>query len=826
MVAGPSTLLSLHVHFFLVLGPFSLSMLSVFLWSLILLCCLMGEVNGKETIQRMNYGVSFQYRSAIQLSNEYWLHTFKIPLPAKLQLPSIGTCHKNKETCALISHVLAQINTVRAETSTRLNNTLETVYKLIPETQHVKGRGKRSLLPFLGQLSRSIFGTATLDDINVLARHINELSKRTMKISNAIEQHGAHMSSFMEKANKRMDNLMTGVKNNEMAITYIHTQLQTSIRDLQNNFEQMTGILVKQIQNSNQLNHLLDEVKLGIIDLVKGKLSPLILPPELLEATIKDIQNLLNSKYPEFYVAHTQVDQIYKSDQFLYARQNDSLFITIKLPISAHKHNMKLFDIMSFPVPVNSTTTQATQLLDLPSHFVMSADQQFYTTLSNVELNKCSGQSPMHCLFNKALTPITTESCVLALFTNSKEKVHALCDFRFLHDAIKPSIHELGVSSVVVYRSPILSMECSKQHKMVKGCDYCILSLPCRCSIITEKAFFPPRLTSCHNKGDNITKLHPFNLVLLQEFFDNSKIQNVFADTTYANPLNVTVPNFKIYKHDMHQVIANDKNDHLSLSRMTDQVKNDQVIFQSLTEPLLEGQLTIEPQWPDFNAILIFVTMAAVAICTLFMTWTFFRMRKLTALVAALSQPKLAKAMPTNVPSFIYKQPVRPVETSETFQFDFEVAWDHIIFLLCLLNFIWFLLNAYSVIRRNNLNKSMIKLEITSGDLCVLLSVVQLPLCPVRCHIEQPSDVTNFSIRGPFYARRLHLDLENFSVTDTATHKELKTPKYLKLNFFESRKLKQILKKTFFVYIHVQHNGFLRLLSAHHSDVSTLLENP
>ena len=109
-------------------------------------------------------------------------------------------------------------------------------------------------------------------------------------------------------------------------------------------------------------------------------------------------------------------------------------------------------------------------------------------------------------------------------------------------------------------------------------------------------------------------------------------------------------------------------------------------------------------------------------------------MRKLTALVAAVSQPKLQKAMPTNVPSFIYKQPVKPVETSETFQFDFEVAWDHVIFLLCLLNFIWFLLNAYSVIRRNNLNKSMIKLEITSGDLCVLLSVVQLPLCPVRCH--------------------------------------------------------------------------------------------
>ena len=143
----------------------------------------------------------------------------------------------------------------------------------------------------------------------------------------------------METAIKRMDNLMDGVKNNEMAKNYIHTQLQTSIRDLQSYFKHMTSILTKQIQQSNHLNNQLDEIKLGIIDLVKGKLSPLILPPEMLKNTITEIQGLLNSKYPEFYVVHTPVDQLYKSEIFLYARYNNTLFITIKLPISAHKHN-------------------------------------------------------------------------------------------------------------------------------------------------------------------------------------------------------------------------------------------------------------------------------------------------------------------------------------------------------------------------------------------------------------------------------------------------------------------------------------------------------
>ena len=303
------------------------------MWPLVLLCCIVGGAPSTETLQRLNYGMVFQTRSALQLSNEYWLRTFKVPLPAALHLPSIGTYHKGVDTCILIGHVLAQINTICAETSARLNDTLETVYRRLPESAHIKGRGKRSLLFFLGQLSRSIFGTATVDDINILSRHINELSRRTMKISTAIEQHGAHMSSSMEKANKRMDNLMKGVKNNEMAIIYIHTQLQTSIRDLKSNFEQMSNILTKQIQQSNHLNHQLDEIKLGIIDLVKGKLSPLILSPDVLQSTIEKNQNLLNSKYREFSLAHTTVDQLYKSEKFLYARQNNSLFITIKLPV-------------------------------------------------------------------------------------------------------------------------------------------------------------------------------------------------------------------------------------------------------------------------------------------------------------------------------------------------------------------------------------------------------------------------------------------------------------------------------------------------------------
>ena len=108
---------------------------------------------------------------------------------------------------------------------------------------------------------------------------------------------------------------------------------------------------------------------------------------------VPKILKLINLKYPEFYVAHTPVDQLYKSDNFLYARQNNSLFITIKLPISAHKSNLRLFDVMAFPVPIKSTSADVKQLLDLPDHFAISADQQFYATLTDTELTNAQEKS-------------------------------------------------------------------------------------------------------------------------------------------------------------------------------------------------------------------------------------------------------------------------------------------------------------------------------------------------------------------------------------------------------------------------------------------------
>ena len=299
---------------------------------------------------------------------------------------------------------------------------------------------------------------------------MNAITKRTRQMATILAQHENDLSSFVSKANERIDNLMQGVKENNLAINYVQGQLQETTENLECMFQQMNGLLSKQIKISSHINHELDE----LTNLVNGKLSPLLILKAVLESTFRDIQNI---KFPGFHLTQPSPTGVYASSNFLYARNETSLFITVKLPVSHFKEPLQVYNVISLPVPINSTSAHTTHLLKVPQNFIITVDHQFYATMTDPTLNKCKGP------FNIALTPITKESCILALFANIK----TLCDFRFVPNAVQPELLEINPYSLVLYKTPIPSLECHKEHKMIKGCNFCIVQLPCQCSATSVK---------------------------------------------------------------------------------------------------------------------------------------------------------------------------------------------------------------------------------------------------------------------------------------------------------------------------------------------------
>lgn len=150
-----------------------------------------------NAIHRLNYGTIFKSMGNLHFSREYWFQTFQMPIPDRLTSPKGFSVNKQactKLNCQFFQSLLDQINVIQVH-----------IIRLTPE---------ELLYPFDGSLSLSLFGTATMDDVNISASHINALTKTLNNIVNALQKHNEHMTSFMSTANKRMDYLQFSISKN------------------------------------------------------------------------------------------------------------------------------------------------------------------------------------------------------------------------------------------------------------------------------------------------------------------------------------------------------------------------------------------------------------------------------------------------------------------------------------------------------------------------------------------------------------------------------------------------------------------------------------
>ena len=115
---------------------------------------------------------------------------------------------------------------------------------------------------------------------------------------------------------------------------------------------------------------------------------------------MNDINQILRAKYPGFHLVYTDILDVYKYVKLLYARNGTNLYVSVKLPFSPFQKSFKQYQIKSLLVPVNATSPHATQLLDLPSYFVISHNQQYYVTLNPADLINCVEEEPVYCMTN------------------------------------------------------------------------------------------------------------------------------------------------------------------------------------------------------------------------------------------------------------------------------------------------------------------------------------------------------------------------------------------------------------------------------------------
>ena len=781
------------------------------------LCCTSvwgTDFNGPEktfrlvrSVQRINYGIVFKAHHGLILSNEYWRHTYEIPLPNIPEIHRFGYLLESNKYCSTMSshscntfqQVLFQLQQMQLTTRTSLQHVIDFITGNVPHVKMSK-RVKKSLLPFVGGLSKTLFGTATMDDVNVLKAHINALTQNARNIGTMLKTQTHHISSFMQTANHRMDNLQSEITGNFHAITNLTYEISNELVHVESALLNISSLYFEQLVHAEKLIREFNNFKASVATLIEGRLTPSLISRDVLRHSISQIQTSLTKDYQNFFITMTDPDYYFRHGQFVLGRHNNSLFVTMKFPISHEKQPLQLFEIISMPVPVNNTSNHATQLLDLPKFLAITSHQQYYLELQKDDIALCRKHHYYICNFNKALKPVTKDSCVMGLFSNNKVMINKLCNFRFVPNLLSSAVVELSPDSAIVYNSYNLEVECRGNKTTLTGCSMCIINLPCQCSVTTQEWYFPPRLVKCQ-KDTKFDVFFPVNLALLQQFFNESKLITLSADSTFDKPANVVLPGFQIYQHSFQSKLADDTTMHLNMKKMVNATKHDEQIFQNLAEPLLDGLLNFGESWPSTNDILTYCTIGLTGISLIGTILLFLKFRRLAAMFLLLRQTHIIES--TN-PSYVFRKPSTETPTTFLETLQTTLKWEHFILAFTILTFF---LTIVIIIRlcRQRRRGTTILLELTSGVHCATVPLITLPLCPTFLKVVPPTDISNISV-APLPLCSLLADWTDFKIINKLNDSSIDIPNKITISFWNRIRIMKVMKQPYTAYVLLGHD--------------------
>lgn len=783
--------LILSIYFFFVVGMDLLFIALTLLMST--------QVQPTRALSHINYGVMFEPDSMIKFSNEWWLHSYVIRIPSLLDIPMVPRCHGQAQ-CRRKNQLINNINKLRRPVAQAFNETMVVAQRLFEEPTPVSNRKKKGLFDFIGSGLKFLFGTSTDGDVNQLRGHINNLQKGMKSLNTLFEKQQDSFQSYAKTVNQRFDNVLESIEVNQNTTIRMTMDLANAISAFEDNVNRMTAILVDEIGNMAYLQQHANDLTMALIQLAQGQLSPLLISTTHLKHTIEQITNTLRVQFNHYELVTVNEHFYYQHPVFTANRISDNIIITIKFPI-ASPDIYHMYKVHTFPVLTNNSdaSSHATQLLNASQYFVIDGRQQKYTELSQYQTDSCKGLDIKICNFQPVFSFLEKANCLANIFFDNKQKINKYCDFRYLTHEIQPHFKHVGGQNIIVYNMPKIIMNCQNGRTTLEGCKFCIVNIPCGCSISNSDIIFQNLMTSCNNTDVNPTIVYPINLPILHAFFNNSIVDQILANTTYQTAAEIILPEIDIYRHKLEHTIAADHKLDLSLKTIATQMKTNSTIYKSLTDAYLDGAITHPYETTiDYKVIMLIISFTLTIINTITMLFMFRKFKTLTTL-CALARP--IKAMNT----FNY-QPTSEDETPNvTNEILKAIKIEHVNTALCAITIILLILLLIKLFYPKPTDTKVL-IEISNGFNCTMLQVFRLPLCQEWYEIKYPDIISDITIEG-FLAPKLTVNWPDFQIRDIGSDQTITAPQHLNLLPWQAYRIRSIIKGTFILKIRIEHNG-------------------
>ena len=563
---------------------------------------------------RQNYGVVLENIGVMDTPQSVWHQLFVV----NVGLPEVPEMHhpcapgpkRPNRSVQFTMETATMRSNVEMETEINLKNfcpgllsykerhdnllkTIKVRQQNINELLPAPRRQKRGIFDFVGKFSKSLFGTATEHDTQIIQSQIAAVTEAQQKSTNEVHFLNSALQSYMIKANKHDDLVAKAVQMNRDSIEAFDRVSQNALR-------RTSQTLIEWINLLHQFgNHYVfvlsdilievDSILSALETLLKGYLPSQFIPPDLMEKTLNHIATEV-SKYGNFTLVHREVGFYYHLRDITFTRIGYQVYIKIRVPLTTMSNTFDVYQIHTVPIPMTHGRRDFTELSCDKPYVAISRDELFYVVMSKSEYDYCNGDEFKLCDQTFRMQPITVPNCATALYFGHVLKIAKLCKTHYvMPDKLQTHIVSVEPNSYLVSTSDLdWTKVCPNQTPAkIQACHFCIVSLPCLCSIKAATFYLPPSLADCDNMTSEVKVRHSVNLPALYEFYNDYEIlSNITIHKTFSLPVQSDIPNIKIIDHKFKEVVQSEKTVRLSLSKIANGVKSHKVVYNDKVSKL------------------------------------------------------------------------------------------------------------------------------------------------------------------------------------------------------------------------------------------------
>lgn len=293
-------------------------------------------------------------------------------------------------------------------------------------------RSKRMVpLGIVGMASRTLFGTATLKDVEDITKKLDDIGKEQSQIVH-INSEQIHLITQkfedLDNITKTQRIMLKEFEDQFLAVT--KNNQRVSEVAYANDLMLHARIVANHMRHVKEVYQRIGKILKGA---VIGKIKPELLQKDLLQQMGDDIRRTTNGADFPILNEHLRAETIAQISNIDVVYHKDKLIVIVKVPL-VNKEPYQLYQINELPVRQTSINKHISWAHIRPKHeyIAVSSDNRQFVELNKEDLNSCTKiQTGKLCNNNKPTRmSVKSDGCEINMLLQPSTKIMQTCDVR------------------------------------------------------------------------------------------------------------------------------------------------------------------------------------------------------------------------------------------------------------------------------------------------------------------------------------------------------------------------------------------------------------